>query len=1366
MLESGMIRAKNSINVAVKNLLDFALSMLVFAVVGFGIMFGDSNGGWFGSPLAFIHDERLTAYFLFQMVFCGTAATIVSGAIAERTRLGVYMGVVLPLSGLTYPLVGHWCWGGTIGGTSPGWLASIGFIDWAGSTVVHVVGGFSALAAALVIGPRRNYRQASLTSGHSLTLAIMGCFILWFGWWGFNGGSGLSADSDVARVLLNTNLGAVCGLLAAGVWSQVRRKKTNVIDLMSGTLAGLVSVTAGCHAVSPVAASFMGAVGAIICLYSMDFLARKRIDDVVGAFGVHGAAGVWGTIATGLFATPEFLGNNSRFALVGVQCLGTMAAAIVSFASIYITLRSMKRFMSLRVKAGEERLGLNVVEHGATNETTDLLTAMDAHRRTGDFAARIHLDTDTEVGQIAKEYNNVIDRVASEMEGREATNQALRGEQLRLQSVLEHAGVGIYQLDADGRFQTANCTLLNIFGFASSSELIDHCEPFDIPWHKNGGEADLNLREHFQSGQAIKDIETQCVSRTGKQHYLLESITPIRDTNGRLVTWLGTVHDITERKQALLAEVEIAEAKSKAKGEFLANMSHEIRTPLNGVIGMLDLLGSCNLESKSSNFVRVARSSAESLLSLINDILDFSKIEAGRLDLESVEFELKDLVESTAEQFSIRCHVKGLEMNCQLDSTLPLRVVGDPERLRQVIVNLLGNAIKFTEKGEVNLRVTRRGAVIRFSVQDTGIGISQKAQEKLFQSFSQADASTTRRYGGTGLGLAISSQLVEKMGGKIKVDSEEGNGAEFWFELPLPVAEESGSLSPEHQNKLRPILNRHVLIVDDNHTNCQILQNQLANWGLQSSVCHEPKAARQRLIVAKQLGTPIDLIILDYCMPEMDGKDVACEIHHDPTLTGIPMLLLSSNHEMLTQEEAEAVGIDVVMTKPARQSRLFDSLVTLLHRSDLRENIQQPIPQDISPTESELSTDSTTCAEDVQAPNTQQSQAETPTIVDSNLTSPSNPESLTHPPSQFQDEPKTSVANTSRANVLIAEDNAVNQMVLRQMLSTLGYTSEIAENGQIAFEKLKSGNFELVFMDGHMPILDGLKATEKIREWESELPDRKPTPIVALTANVVQGVRQKCLDAGMNDYLCKPITLNRLKEVMAAFVVPATPTAEPIANPNAEPNNAERREAPVVHTKLDQTQEFAQPWSAAAPQAANASDLADRENQSTIPSLVEPANPASNSAASNPRDTLAGFPGLQAIQLQQEAHRNERAIDSSTDVLSWFDQEQLLEKCGGDRGFQAQLIDIMRQAMPTRMAELQEAAASGDLARTKTIAHQLHGAAGESSFGAVAEAAAALELAAANSETSKIPNALQTLESRIENTLDVLNRLFAASSQG
>ncbi len=1312
MLESGMIRAKNSINVAVKNLLDFGLSMMVFAAFGFSIMFGDSNFGLFGSYLDFWSNNDLAAFFLFQMVFCGTAATIVSGAVAERTRLSTYLFIVIILSGFVYPVVGHWCWGGLLQNTGSGWLSGLGFVDWAGTAVVHLTGGFAALAAIMAIGPRRNYKRSKLTGGHSLTLAIMGCFLLWFGWWGFNGGSGLNAEDNVSIVLLNTNLGAVAGLIAASIWSLRRTQKTNVVDLISGTLAGLVSVTGACHAISPLAAIASGAVGGIIALWAIEFIRNRGADDAVGAFGVHGAAGLWGTMVFAIFAPTELLPTGGRLSQLLIQSTGAVAVSLTSFITIYGSLRLMKMFTRLRVKAGEEKTGLNVVEHGATNEVTDLLGAMNFHRQTGDFSTKIETDTDTEVGQIASEYNAVLTRVNEEVVGHESTNRILQGEKLRLQSVLEHAGVGIYQMDEGGKFQSANPTLLQIFGYPSASALIDQEDSFSIPWHADNKESLTKLANSFESGQKITNLETKFEDRSGQTRWLLESIVPIRDEHGCLVSWLGTVHDVTERKQAMLAEVEVAEAKSAAKGEFLANMSHEIRTPLNGVIGMLDLLSTGTLDHKSENYVNVARSSADTLLSVINDILDFSKIEAGKLELEQVDFDLRELMESSAEQFAIRAHSKGLEMNCKLASDLPHIVKGDPERLRQAIINLMGNAIKFTESGEINLCVSRRGSVIHFSVQDTGIGIAEDAQEHLFESFVQADVSTTRRYGGTGLGLTIVSQLVQLMGGNLKVDSAIDQGSDFWFELPMDVVEEELPRKKDLSDTLAGLAHCNVLVVDDNATNCEILENQLACWGMSSTICRESTAVVQKALVAKVLERPFDLIILDFCMPEMDGRDVAIELKNHPELATIPIIMLSSNRDLMTKAELQEAGIEIAMTKPARQSRLFDSIVSLVYKDRM------------TPSAVADETNST----DGQNTNSDALQNNVP--------------SETKPDIASVTEPVLPGTNTYTADVLIAEDNQVNQIVVQQLLESLGYTSALASDGESALQQVKAGKFGMILMDGHMPRMDGLTAARAIRDWEAQQLNLgkidRPTPIVALTANVVAGFRQRCLDAGMDDYLCKPITLARLQDAAENYLGPPRQPAPkpseptPVIAGDLEPQNSD--------TQLNKARTEASPPIESS--QGNRSP-ATSENVPTV--TIDRRKTANDTTHSTPNASPRTADSMGDSSNEDEQQK-------------YFDPAALSERCGGNVVIQNQLLNIMRETMPERLVELQYASTQNDLTRVRSIAHQLKGAAGDTSLVAVCESAAKLEHCVNENQVELIPMTLFELESRIQGTLRKLQK--------
>lgn len=1322
LLESGLVRTKNSINVAVKNLMDCFTSMLIYAAIGFPLMFGADVMGLFGHPgsIDLLSDGRLIAFFLFQVVFCSTATTIVSGAIAERTRLITFLSIVVLLSGLIYPVVGHWVWGGVLPGSGDGWLAALGFHDFAGSTAVHVVGGFCALAAALVIGPRCQIPSQQTTGGHSLTLAVLGCFLLWFGWWGFNGGSCLSMTENLPLVLLNTQAGAAAGGLTAAMVCLGLRRRVEVIPLISGVLAGLVSVTAGCDRMTPFAAAVAGATGAVLAGWADGFLRRKKIDDVVAAFPVHGVAGVWGTIAAALLSADSsgWL-SVTRLTAVGIQLLGVSVVAVVAFGSMFAGLSLLKRVTSLRVTEEEEIRGLNIVEHGATNEVLDLVTEMSSHQLNGDFSRSVTVEPHTEAGQIAAQYNRVIARVQEEMGEREKSNAWLKSERLRLQSVLEHAGVGIYQLDTNGAFTSVNHTLLDTLGYKSSAELMDGESVQVVPW-LIGSDNEQVYRDSVEASVAVRDLETCLKRRDGQEVWLLESLVPISDDDGQLISWLGTVHDITTRRQQMIAEVEIAEARSQAKGEFLANMSHEIRTPLNGVIGMLDLLNGSEMSDQDAHYVSIARSSADGLLSVINDILDFSKIEAGRMELEEVQFDLRELVESTSEQFAIRAHLEGLELNCAMSSDVPNTVIGDPERLRQVLTNLMSNAIKFTRKGEINLRITTDSDGIRFGVEDTGIGMSPEQRARIFESFTQADASTTREFGGTGLGLSISFQLVQLMGGQLDVDSTTGQGSTFFFSLPLPVVANARMSNERMEELLSRLPETRVLIVDDNETNCEILRNQLSIWGFTTETCQCSEMAADRLMLAHRNGQPFDLMLLDMCMPVMDGKDVARLVRSSGLFSDLPIILLSSNHEILTSEDRAACGIDIAMTKPVRQSRLFDSIITTIERRlECSDEHDRHVHEQTAGT----------------APAAPSSEFKTPIADD--FDSDSSAKRLPEPPKMRQvAKPKTNLPEPSNdsnvADVLVVEDNQVNQVVVRQMLASLGCTSHVAENGQQAIEFLHKSPYRIVFMDGHMPVLDGLKATSKIRRMQSEgrLTLNPEVPIVALTANANKRARDEFLSAGVDCFLTKPVTLTRLEEAMDHMLPPIPVQSKPVmvgVEPTSPAADGGLPNATDVHSPPD----------------GDSSIQTKKDDRATLsqeqsPTVTDDHQPKEGAS-------VAGA-----------------ATNSNSDSaeLNLFDEAGFELRCGADRDFRRQVLELMRNTMSDTVSEIKTAHQKGDMDKLRGVTHRLKGAAGDCALMAVASAASELETAVRDSNHNAIETGYDTLRHRVDRTLDLLDQLL------
>ncbi len=593
-----------------------------------------------------------------------------------------------------------------------------------------------------------------------------------------------------------------------------------------------------------------------------------------------------------------------------------------------------------------------------------------------------------------------------------------------------------------------------------------------------------NLEALIETGGQTWLAEYRLRHRQGYYRVVFDRGYVVRDENGDPVRMLGSIMDITKRRQAEEESErarEEAEAANRAKSDFLANMSHEIRTPMNGVIGMTGLLLDTDLTQEQREYAETVRISGENLLTIINDILDFSKIEAGRMELEIIDFGLRDTVEEALGLFAERAHAKGLELANFIEPEVPSVLRGDPGRLTQVLTNLIGNAIKFTEAGEVVLRVELlEGAeqeVVRFSVTDTGIGMTPEQHSRLFRSFTQADASTTRRYGGTGLGLAISKQLVALMGGEIDVESKPGHGSTFWFTARFEKRPEETRPAPNAPPDLREL---RVLVVDDNDTSRRIVHKQVVSWGMRNGMAEDGPRALSTLRDAVEKEEPYDLAILDMQMPGMDGMQLARAIKEDPSLGSVRLILLTSLAMRGDTEEARRIGIGAYVTKPVRQSHLHDAIATVMGVEAEGGELGK---------ESRLSTRRS----------------------------------------------KRDKGMAYRARVLVAEDNAVNQKVAAKMLENLGYRADVAANGLEAVEALSHVSYAAVLMDVQMPEMDGYEATAKIRRSEeSEL--GRHTPIIAMTANAMQGDREKALEAGMDDYVPKPVKVEELEVVLERWI--------------------------------------------------------------------------------------------------------------------------------------------------------------------------------------------------------------------------------------
>jgi PAS domain S-box-containing protein len=647
----------------------------------------------------------------------------------------------------------------------------------------------------------------------------------------------------------------------------------------------------------------------------------------------------------------------------------------------------------------------------------------------------------------------------------------------RLKRATRGANDGLWELDVASREMWVSEHFAQMFGYEQQEFLGTRQKFFDI---LNADDA-VRLREAIARSirdDVLVDVEVRAKTRAGEARWYRVRGALERNEQGVPLTVSGSQRDITQRQQyalALLEATETAAAANKAKSQFLANMSHEIRTPMNGVIGMIELLLETPLNPMQLDYAQTVRDSAAALLTVINDILDFSKVEAGKLDLEVLDMDMRDTVEDVARLLAIQAHAKGLEVIALIDPSLPDLVRGDAGRLRQVLLNLGGNAVKFTQRGEVSIecKVAQkddRGIIVRCEIRDTGMGIPASRVEALFTAFTQVDSSTTRRFGGTGLGLSIVKRLVQLMGGEVGVSSEEGVGSTFWFTARLGVAQDAAKVRPAPPIELR---GQRIMIVDDNMTNRKVLMGQLSLCGMEAVCASSAEEALGLMRIAATAGRPFEVALLDHQMPGCDGATLGKSILSEPALRGARLILLTSSGQRGDGRMFSELGFAGYLLKPVTHRDLTDCLMMVMGtQAEGWRMATQPI--------------------------------------------------VTRHALRSQ-------RQRDAHHILLAEDNVVNQKVACRILEKLGYRVDVAPDGQAAFEAWQSGRYHLILMDCQMPVMDGYETTRKIRQHEV---GGKRVPIIALTAHAMKGADNECRTAGMDDYLSKPIDREQLQTAL------------------------------------------------------------------------------------------------------------------------------------------------------------------------------------------------------------------------------------------
>ncbi len=913
----------------------------------------------------------------------------------------------------------------------------------------------------------------------------------------------------------------------------------------------------------------------------------------------------------------------------------------------------------------------------------------------GDLSAQVAVTTDDEIGMLGRTFNAMTqklqasyatleDRVrqrtaelSTEIARREEAQQELQRNAERIKRIIDTANDAFISIDERGEIIEWNPQAEAMFGWGRDEVLGLNVADIIIPpaFHERHSGGLKRFLETREANVLNRRLELSALRRDDSEFPVEITITPQR--LGKEFVFNAFLHDITQRKldeKALHQAREAAESANRSKSEFLANMSHEIRTPMNGVIGMAELLASTRLEADQRDYLNMVRQSADALLRLLNDILDFSKIEAGKLELESIPFSLRDCIGNTGHTLSSRAAGKGIELACRIAPEIPDILIGDPGRLRQIVVNLAGNAIKFTDEGEVvvevvpvftqssglysdedGLSASGGRTVLKVSVHDTGIGIPPEKQKVIFEAFGQADGSTTRKYGGTGLGLTISTQLVELMNGQLQVESELGQGTTFWFTAEFGIAPVQKLRPPSELAALRGM---QVLVVDDNATNLRILQEILAGWNMQPLTVDNPEAGLELIRKSKVDGEPVPLVLLDLMMPGMDGFQFAAKLRETVSVDECKVIMVSSAIQAGDSERCRQLQIARCLPKPVLQSELLNTILA---------------------------------------------------EVDPDATFPTEPQE------------QSSGAAVVPRRILLAEDGLVNQRVAVEFLKRRGHQVVVVSDGQQAIDALDQESFDLILMDVQMPKMDGFAATSAIRRREQATGQH--LPIIAMTANAMKGDRERCLAAGMDDYVAKPV------EAAALFAaVEAVP-----------PGVLDFVTTPQPATPQQATPQPATPQPATPQQAT-----------------PQPANTQARSGAVDAR--LAGSPTAKPATTVSTAAEPVSATQVSGGKL--IDWSAALTKMPGGEATARDLASLLLVEAPKYVEQMRKARLDGDAKALRRVAHTLKGSVAIFGIDILVGYCQEMEAHAAAEEYQSVETLLDVIADAVDRLVAELNELL------